>query len=315
VPKHLLLRPYSRRAVLRLGGGLAAAAALPPLAVGCGDRALGDAAPQYLTSDERAALAALADRILPPDTDPGAEALGVVDYVDRLLSAFDGPRVPPIYAGGPTSDRNPFPDADGQPQHRFPDDDFARFVPLSRLQELRWRAELFGSAAVPGADVNDAVLGSLRGLRDIYRDGLARVDAAALEASGRRFAELDPAAQDELFDALDSRFAPEPRRDATFLDIVIQHTLEACFAPPEYGGNRDARGWAMLELEGDVHPLGFSVFATARGDYVERPDHPMSTPNPDEIGPDGSLRPRPLTADGERVQTAIVALATLLPAD
>src|SRR5215468_4206303 len=98
MPLRPLLRPVSRRAVLRLGGGLAAFAALPPLVVGCGDRALGEAAPGYLTAEERAALAALGDRILPPDQDPGAAALGVVDYVDRLLSAFDGARVPPIYA-------------------------------------------------------------------------------------------------------------------------------------------------------------------------------------------------------------------------
>jgi hypothetical protein len=289
--------------------GATVAASVVPGAAGCGDAS----AARFLTPDERATVAALADRVLPPDGDPGAAALGTADYVDRLLAAFDGPGVPRIYAGGPFSGRNPYPDNDrGAASDELPPNRFTRFVPLSRVQELRWRAELFGTAAVSGADVNDALLGPRRGLRDIYREGLARVDEIAIAEAGDRFASLDAAEQDRVFAVLDRSFAPEPRRGATFIDIVIGHTLEACFAALEYGGNRDSRGFAMIGLEGDVQPLGFSIFSRAADGYVERPEHPMSTPNPDEVAADGSLRPRPLSPDGERVQQNILTFANLV---
>jgi hypothetical protein len=305
----LLLR---RREVLAALGATLGAAVLPALP-GCGDRGT---APSFLTAGEQAILASLVDRVLPPNDEPGARALGAADYVDRLLSAFDGAGEPSIYAGGPFSGRNPYPDdADGTASSRFPRDDFARFLPLSRLQEIRWRAELFGTAAVPGADVNDAILGPRRGLRDIYREGLARTDEVSIAEAGAPFADLPTEEQDRIFEILERTFLPEPRHAGTFLDLLIGHTLEACFAPPAYGGNRDAAGWAMIGLEGDVQPLGFSIYSRAIDGYVERPDHPMSTPNPDEIGPDGQLRPRPLSAEGERIQANILTLANLTSTD
>jgi hypothetical protein len=289
--------------------GATVAASLVPGATGCGDAS----AARFLTPDERATLEALVDRVLPADEAPGARALGAADYVDLLLAAFDGPGAPRIYAGGPFSGRNPYPDDEtGTPSHDFPPDRFSDFLPLSRLQELRWRAELFGTAAVPGADVNDVVLGPRRGLRDIYREGLARVDEISVAEAGARFASLDAAEQDRVFDVLERSFAPEPRRGMTFVDIVIEHTLEACFAVSAYGGNRDSRGFDLIGLEGDVQPLGFSIFSRAQDGYVERPDHPVSTPNPDEIGPGGELRPRPLSPDGERVQQNILTFANLV---
>jgi len=300
-----------RREFLTALGATVAASGFPSL-TGCGDA--GDA--RFLDAGELATLAALVDRVLPPDGDPGAAALGAAEFVDRLLASFDGPGTPRIYAGGPFSGRNPYPDNErGTASDEFPPDRFSRFLPLSRLQELRWRAELFGTGAVPGADVNDAVLGPRRGLRDIYREGLARVDEVSIAEAGGRFASLDPAEQDRVFEVLDRSFLPEPRRDQTFIDIVIHHTLEACFAVTAYGGNRESRGFDLIGLEGDVQPLGFSIFSRAADAYVERPDHPVSTANPDEVGPDGSLRPRPLSPDGERVQQNILTFANLVSPD
>src|SRR5690606_14467307 len=112
--------------------------------------------------------------------------------------------------------------------------------------------------------------------RDVYRQGLARVDEIARRETGTTFAKLDPAAQDALLEVLDTSFPPDPRRgNRTFMDLVIQHTLEGCFAAPEYGGNHRGRGWKMVGLEGDSQPLGFSLWSEERGDYVERSDHPM----------------------------------------
>lgn len=298
----------TRRQALRLGGALAALVSLPVTRV---QRALAAAQGRFLTAPELATLSALCDQIVPPDQDPGAGALGAARYIDALLSAFERSRVPFLFAGGPFSGRNPYPDPrTGQPTRRRPRNAFASPIPPSRLQELRWRAELYGSAAVPEAAMNDAALGPLRGLRDLYRDGLARVDAIAREAFGEPFARLSAGEQAEVFAELDATFTPDPRRRQSFMDILIQHTIEGCFAAPEYGGNDGARGWRFIGIEGDTHPLGFSIYARDLGRYNERPDHPMSTPNPDEIAADGTLAPRPIGPDAQRIQTSIMTLSS-----
>ncbi|HZP40352.1 MAG TPA: gluconate 2-dehydrogenase subunit 3 family protein [Candidatus Binatia bacterium] len=300
----------TRREFLRAAALAAAALGLP---LRPARRAWARSKGRFFTRRERTTLAALTDRILPPDHDPGARALGVPDYIEGLLTAFDAPGTPRIFAGGPFSNRNPFPDNDaGRPSRRRPRNDFATFIPLSRLQAIRWRAELFGSAAEPRAAFNDAALGALRGLRDIYREGLATVDQAARAMHGRPFARLSPARQDAVFDALDRVLRPDPRRGTTFLDVVIQHTLEGAFAAPEYGGNHRRRGWRMLGLEGDDQPLGYSIFSRATNGYLERPAHPMSTPNPDEVR-HGRLRPRKLSPDGDAIEQAIFTLTGSLP--
>src|SRR5581483_10734216 len=184
----------------------------------------------------------------------------------------------------------------------------------TRLQELRWRAEIFGSDKVRGADFGDAAAGGpLVGLRTVYCAGLKKVDQAAQAMAGKRFAALADADQDRVLRALDGgAFPRDPRRgNATFVDILIQHTLEGCFAVPEYGGNRHVGGWRLVGLEGDSQPLGYSLFVTGMSHipphYEQRPDHPMSTPNPDELP-----GPLPLTPDGQRVQQTILSLTALL---
>jgi len=279
------------------------------------ERALARSRRRFLVRRERKTLAALCDRILPPDHDPGAADLGAPRYILRLLTALDRAKQPRIFAGGPFSGRHPFADArDGSPGRRRPRNAFKRPLRLSRLQELAWRAELFGSAAVPEVQALDAQFGApLIGLRDVYRAGLAKTDEVAVAMAGAPFAELPPEQQDEILALLDDgAFAPDPRRGGrTFIDLLIGHTLEGCFGVPEYGGNRKRRGWAMLGLQGDVQPLGYSLYSAAVDDYVERPELPMSTPNPDEVAPDGTLRPRPLTPDGQAMQDAIASLTSI----
>ena len=137
------------------------------------------------------------------------------------------------------------------------------------------------------------------------------VDQVAQATKGAPFASLATADQDAVVDMLaGGAFEPDLRRDGdTFFQIVTRHTIEGAFSAPEYGGNAFGQGWSMIGLEGDSQPLGFSIFSTATGGYVERPDHPMSTANPDEIGPGGAVVPKPISADGKAVQDFIV-LAT-----
>lgn len=305
LPAHLRWdAPISRRRFLHAAAVVTTALVAP---MTLARRTLAARRGRFFTAGEFRTLEALCDRIIPPDHDPGAKALGAAHYIDGFLNAFER-STPRLFAGGPFSNRNPFPDSKrGRPSRRRSPNRFKRFVTPSPLQTLRWRAELYGSATVPELTALDQQHGStLPGLRDVYRQALPRVDEIARATAGAAFAALAAIDQDRVLTLLDDgAFRPDPRRgNRTFMDLLIQHTLEGCFTAPEYGGNRHARGWQMLELEGDSQPLGFSIYSSTLDDYVERPDHPMSTANPDEL-----TAPRPLTPDGDKVQNSIATLA------
>jgi hypothetical protein len=294
-----------RQFLFASGAVVAAASATPPrvaraLALWRHER--------FFTDAEFATLEALVDRILPPDQDPGAKELGVAVYIERLLTTFDRGGAG-LYRGGPYSGRTPYPNNQlGIPSSRFPDDDFLRSIPPTRLQELFWRAQLYGSQAAGIPPALDAAQGGpIIGWRDLYPQGLASVDSVAVSTAGQPFAQLSTADQDRVLAQLDSPgvLPTDPRTGKTFLDIVIQHVLEGSFSAPEYGGNRKTQGWKMLGIEGDNQPLGYSIFSFELGTYRERPDHPMSTANPNELAADGSVVPIPLTPDGLSIQQAI----------
>ena len=312
------LLPLSRRAFLRAIALGAAAVAWPASVLGGMQRQRRGAlaTPRFLDDHEFATLEALCDRILPPDHDPGARQLGAARYVERLLVAFDTGDTPFLYAGGPFSGRNPYPDATtGTASDVFPPNSFATPIAPSSVQELYWRAEILGGdAAKLPAYVEQQWGGTLRGLRDVYREGLAIVDDVAQAHGGAAFADLDVASQDEVLALLDQPgvFPADPVRGGGFLDVVIRHTIEGCFSAPEYGGNEDGAGWRMIGIEGDSQPLGYSIYRAPSDDLAERPDHPISAPNPDEVAADGSLAPRPLSPDGDAVQQTISDYTALL---
>src|SRR5215470_670960 len=119
----------TRRQLFRLFGGAAALAALP---------ACGSDGDRIFTAGQLAALRAFADVIIPEDDLPGGAKLGAVEYIERLITAFDAD-VPAIFAGGPFSDR-------AGAAH----DDFADFIELDRVADAAWRLRVLGSGAVGG---------------------------------------------------------------------------------------------------------------------------------------------------------------------
>jgi gluconate 2-dehydrogenase subunit 3-like protein len=168
---------------------------------------------RFLTEHEHDVVTQLADRLLPAHDDfPGAGAAGAADYVDRILGAFTTDP-PSIWAGGPYSGRH---GGDGA---------FEEFLPLSRLEELAWRTRIEGSRGDPEREWN----GPVRGWQEIYREGIAALDAG-----------LDLDAQPEL------------------QQLLFEHACESTYGAPEYGGNRDLAGWRMIGYSGDVQPRGWS---------------------------------------------------------
>jgi hypothetical protein len=279
------------------------------------ERAWAAAKGRFFTKNERATLAALVDTIVPPDEEPGAAELGAVRYVEGLLTAFDS-RTPKLFAGGPFSNRNPFIDFEtGTPGRKRPRNAFKKFVPPNRLQALYWRWQIVGTA---GLDAGERALvepldaqlghGPLVGLRDAYRTGLEQLDALSRSEEGAPFLDLDADARARMREAARTGLPNDPRRGRNFLGLVVQHTMEGIFAAPEYGGNRKLGGWRLAGIEGDSQPLGYALYSRGDDAYHERADHPLSTPNPDEI-----TGPLPLSPVSESVQQLIVAGASLFP--
>ena len=179
--------------------------------------------PRFLTEHEYAVVNAAAERLIPPaGAHPGGAALGVAEYVDRLLGAFSVDP-PLIFAGGPFSGR-----AGGDPS-------FARFLPLSRHEDLAWRTRIEGSLGRAEREFN----GPVRGWQQIYREGIA--------ALGTDFADVDGDEQDRRLAA-----HRELRR------LLYEHACEGAYGPPEYGGNRDLAGWHAIEFPGDSQPRGYT---------------------------------------------------------
>ena len=177
----------------------------------------------FLTPHERAVVACIANLLLPPhEAFAGGAAAGVDEYVARTLGAFtfDPPR---IWAGGPFSGR-------------FGGDaSFEEFLPLSRVEELAWRTRIEGSRGDPAREWN----GPVRGWQEVYREGIA--------ALGDDFLDAELAEQTARVDA-----ARELKQ------LLFEHACEACYGPPEYGGNRELTGWRAIGYAGDVQPRGWS---------------------------------------------------------
>jgi len=269
-----------------MAGGVAVALPATSL-IGCGDDdsftpppPTPTPIPSFLTAGEQQVVGAIAARVVPADVlpdgtvRPGAVEAGAPAYIDRLLSIVPDENEPAyVFASGPFSDRNAFPDpATGTPSTHFPSNNFAQFIPLPRLQLLSWRVQLLGSAAVSGADFNAGQVAPVIGWRDQYRSGIADIEANSMQMFSADFAALTSSQQDAVLKAADQGF----------VSLITGHILEGMFCAPEYGGNVDRIGWQLIGYDGDSQPLGYSIFDETTMQYKERADKPNSMANPDE---------------------------------
>ena len=98
---------------------------------------------------------------------------------------------------------------------------------------MAWTLELHGSDALEAP--NEAVLGAVTGLRTRVREALE-----ALAASTPDFLERSVPGRFEAWKALG-----EKQRN-----LLLDLTLQAVLAAPEYGGNKDTRGWQAIGFPG-----------------------------------------------------------------
>jgi len=208
-----------RREFLKAAGVLAAALAIPFTGV---RRALRQGRGRFFTrpSARRSRPSSIA--IISPTRDPGARALGRRRLHRAAPHRLDqgGSR---SSSGGRSATAIRSRRRRGRPSRRRPSNSsrasFADAPPDAALQ-----AELFGSAAVPGATFNDATPGHWSGLRQIYRDGLAKGDQVATADEGAAVrAALAHRPRRRAHRPRRGVFPVDRRRGTTFLDVVITH--------------------------------------------------------------------------------------------
>ncbi len=116
-----------------------------------------------------------------------------------------------------------------------------------------------GAPGKPGARdagvlnyIDLALAGAYAELQDVYRRGLAQLDAYCRATYTMPFAGLTAAQQDEVIRALEegraAGFAWPTAQE--FFTIVRTHTMEGMFADPIYGGNKDFAGWRLVGFPG-----------------------------------------------------------------
>jgi gluconate 2-dehydrogenase gamma chain len=141
-----------------------------------------------------------------------------------------------------------------------------RFQPSSALSaDERRLVEALADQVVPpdqdaggrDAGVADFIDIQLRGpyrrFREVYRDGLARLERTSQQLRRRSFVELPFDDQTALLRQLESDQVPadtwEPRQAGEFFRLVCDHCLQGYYGSPRHGGNRGGVSWKMLRLD------------------------------------------------------------------
>ncbi len=86
---------------------------------------------------------------------------------------------------------------------------------------------------------------------EMFRRGLAALDAATRKQDGKPFAELDAARQDAWLHDMQAGkpdFSPLPAD--VFFQALLDATIEGFFSDPLYGGNADMVGWKLVGFPG-----------------------------------------------------------------
>lgn len=106
--------------------------------------------------------------------------------------------------------------------------------------------------------------------RDIYRIGIANINAYCEKTYGKTFAGLDKTRQIDVLRHLEDGSIELPDMPATvFFAQLLANTKEGFFADPVYGGNKNMAGWKMIGFPG------------ARGDYgafIKQHNKPYTKP-------------------------------------
>lgn len=185
----------------------------------------------FFNSDEAVLVDAITARILPGSaSDPGAREAGVVFYIDRALSGPNDGYTFKTYKQGP----------------------FSHVTEAQEPVEATSRTDLYRTISV-SADLS-ARYGyqSMLPPQELYRRGLAAVDAYAQSKFGNAFVKLSESQQDALLEDLAANKATgfDGPSAGQFFTMIRNDTIEGMFSDPMYGGNRDMAGWKLIGYPG-----------------------------------------------------------------
>ncbi len=111
--------------------------------------------------------------------------------------------------------------------------------------------------------------------RDVYRAGLAALDAQCRDDLGAEFCALDAEAQDAMLTRVEkgqvdafANVSPQ-----LFFSTFYENVLEGLFGDPVHGGNRDMAGWRWLGYPGaqPAHGIDYSRIAHSPAPYRPTP--------------------------------------------
>lgn len=116
--------------------------------------------------------------------------------------------------------------------------------------------------------------------RDVYRFGIALTDGYCKAHLGANsFAQLTPAAQDDLLKGLESgSVVLQGLSGQAFFGFLLQNTKEGYLSDPMHGGNKDAAAWKMI---------GFPGARADYADWVGRPGERYTLPPATILGSQG----------------------------
>jgi hypothetical protein len=94
--------------------------------------------------------------------------------------------------------------------------------------------------------MDDATYYEIPGWRQLYKDGLPALEAAAQTLHGKPLTELSADERRDLLGQLSKGGLggfPPGVDQAKLFAAIRGHTIEGCFADPRWGGNRDGAMW------------------------------------------------------------------------
>jgi gluconate 2-dehydrogenase gamma chain len=98
--------------------------------------------------------------------------------------------------------------------------------------------------------VNFALGGAYRSWLARYQRGLSELQRHCRSGHGMPFEDLGEDRQDTVLSALQAGAIGEIDGGADLFELVRRHVLEGVFCEPNYGGNRDLVGWALVGFPG-----------------------------------------------------------------
>ncbi|MBN8728714.1 MAG: gluconate 2-dehydrogenase subunit 3 family protein [Xanthomonadales bacterium] len=255
MPDSLTRRGFIARTGALLGlaptfGLLGCARGEPPPAAAGRALATGRA---FFREQEAAFVDAAVSRLIPKDElGPGALEANVTSFIDQQLAGPYG-RAYRWYMEGPW----PKPEATGSGGG---DEAFAQGN-KSPAQQSEASAE-----GTKGAGNHKAPSKTGQGYQlkqtpaELYRDAIAAIDQHCQQQSGKPFAQLSSAQQDDLLHQLEAGKVDLGELPGdTFFALLWQNTQEGFLADPVYEGNRDFAGWKLIGFPGPRYNYVYDI--------------------------------------------------------